>query len=177
MEAFTLSAADYVVFSLVLVVSSAIGIYFSRKKTGGRQNAGEKSLYDVSGQEGATTNNETDDYLVGGRNMHWFPLSISFMATYISGTVLLGVPAEIYTYGFQYVISCGGLVISTFFTWYIFIPIFYRLKIVCANEVGVIYIRAFECINTQDCNFYKTFRPNIKFRHYGRKSKKNLNIT
>ncbi|XP_066925084.1 sodium-coupled monocarboxylate transporter 1-like isoform X1 [Clytia hemisphaerica] len=140
---FTLSIVDYLVFAIVLVASSVIGIYFARKgKPASSPSSKEKNeRLNILSKQGTKDTNEngdnqkeTDEYLVGGRNMHWFPLSISFMATYISASSLLGIPAEIYTYGFQYIVSCGALFVSTFFTWYIFIPIFYRLKIVCANE-------------------------------------------
>ena len=138
MSQYTLSIADYIVFALVLILSSAIGIYFARRKTTTTKSKNKdddaKKVIKHEGV-GGRENQETDEYLVGGRNIHWFPLSISFMATYISASTLLGIPAEIYTFGFQYVVSCGALFVSTFFTWYIFIPIFYRLKIVCANEV------------------------------------------
>lgn len=156
MSEYTLSVIDYIVFALVLIFSSLIGIYFARRKTTaktGKVNKSnennttstEKITLDEGGIQERGDTKETDEYLVGGRNIHWFPLSISFMATYISASTLLGIPAEIYTFGFQYVVSCGALFVSTFFTWYIFIPIFYRLKIVCANEVRFIYNFTYVC--------------------------------
>ena len=156
MSEYTLSVIDYIVFALVLVLSSLIGIYFARRKTSIKTNiisnsndennitSTEKIRPEEGVVKGCGDNKETDEYLIGGRNIHWFPLSISFMATYISASTLLGIPAEIYTYGFQYIVSCGALFVSTFFTWYIFIPIFYRLKIVCANEVK--FFVYFNCV-------------------------------
>ena len=155
MSEYTLSVIDYIVFALVLILSSLIGIYFARRKTSTKtviiNNSGENNISSTEKfrpEEGVAVgrgdSKETDEYLVGGRNIHWFPLSISFMATYISASTLLGIPAEIYTYGFQYIVSCGALFVSTFFTWYIFIPIFYRLKIVCANEVN--FFVYFNCV-------------------------------
>ena len=150
MSEYTLSVADYVVFVLVLALSSLIGIYFARRDTTRNDKNNEESngdekekIISSAGSNGReqSKNKETDEYLVGGRNMHWFPLSISFMATYISASALLGIPAEVYTFGFQYIISCCALLVSTFFTWTIFIPIFYRLKIVCANEVRADFFR------------------------------------
>ena len=110
-----------------------LGIYFARRRGNSREN-NEQNQNETKGEEGKTT----DEYLVAGRSMHWLPLSISFMATYISGTSLLGIPAEIYTFGFTYILACLSLLVATGITWSIFIPIFYRLKIVCSNEVSLI---------------------------------------
>ena len=177
MSEYTLSVIDYIVFVLVLVLSSLIGIYFARRKTGtktGIINNSDENITTTTnklppeegGTQGRGDNKETDEYLVGGRNIHWFPLSISFMATYISASTLLGIPAEIYTFGFQYVVSCGALFVSTFFTWYIFIPIFYRLKIVCANEVRCIFFIFFRMQNgLSKAQLIKNYYSQIHIRY------------
>ncbi|CAD6230585.1 GSCOCG00006833001-RA-CDS, partial [Cotesia congregata] len=65
---------DYVIFTLMLVSCGGIGIYFGfiKKSTG------------------------EDEYLVGGRNMKTFPVSLSLIASFFSGISLLGTPTEIY---------------------------------------------------------------------------------
>ena len=52
---------DYVVFALMLVVCAIIGIYFSMKKS--------------------TTGDVAVDYILGGKSMPLFPISISLTAT------------------------------------------------------------------------------------------------
>lgn len=54
---------DYTVFVLMLLVSAFVGIYFGFVKK-------------ISGE---------DEYLVGGRNMKTFPISLSLIASFISG--------------------------------------------------------------------------------------------
>jgi insulin-like growth factor 2 mRNA-binding protein 1 len=61
------STPDYIVFAAMLIACGGVGIYFGFVK---------KS----SGQ---------DEYLVGGRNMKTFPVSLSLIASFISGRIFL----------------------------------------------------------------------------------------
>lgn len=57
---------DYTVFVIMLIVCGFVGIYFGFvKKSSG-----------------------VDEYLVGGRNMKTFPVSLSLIASFISGRIL-----------------------------------------------------------------------------------------
>lgn len=57
---------DYTVFAFMLVTCGFVGIYFGFVK----KSSGE------------------DEYLVGGRNMKTFPVSLSLIASFISGRIL-----------------------------------------------------------------------------------------
>ena len=108
------SIVDYVVFGIMLLISSAIGVYHAY---GGKQAS-------------------TKEYLMAGKDMPAFPIFVSLLASYLSAITLLGVPSEIYTYGAQYCV----LILSYFFLCIsaavIYAPIFYKLNITSANEVG-----------------------------------------
>ncbi|XP_047135309.2 sodium-coupled monocarboxylate transporter 1 isoform X1 [Hydra vulgaris] len=106
------SIPDYLVFAATLIISSFIGIYFA---CGGKQ-----------------TN--TKEYLMAGKNMSWFPLFVSLLASYLSAITLLGVPSEIFTYGIQYIVLCFSYVIIVLVSSTIFLPIFYKLQLVSSNE-------------------------------------------
>ena len=112
------SIADYCVFAGMLLISSIIGIYFAY---GGKQKS-------------------TKEYLMAGRDMHWFPVFVSLLASYLSAITLLGVPSEIYTYGVQYIVLCLSYFILIGAGVYIFLPIFYRLQVVSSNEVKLFLI-------------------------------------
>lgn len=108
------SVVDYVVFSIMLLISALIGIWYGCGP-GGRQKT-------------------TAEYLLANRKMGALPVAISLLVSYLSAITLLGVPSEIYTYGAQYYvlilsypIICGTMAI-------IFVPMFRRVKITCANE-------------------------------------------
>ncbi|XP_047134218.1 sodium-coupled monocarboxylate transporter 1 isoform X1 [Hydra vulgaris] len=108
----TFSIPDYLVFAATLLISSVIGIYFA---CGGKQK-------------------NTKEYLMAGRNMSWFPLFVSLLASYLSAITLLGVPSEIFTYGIQYIILSFSYSIVVLVSSTIFLPIFYNLQMTSSNE-------------------------------------------
>ncbi|KAK7579580.1 hypothetical protein V9T40_000209 [Parthenolecanium corni] len=73
---------DLAVFVGMLLISAIIGVYFAYF-------AKEKP-------------NTSSQYLMGGRTMGILPISMSLIASYISGISILGLPAEMYVYGTQY---------------------------------------------------------------------------
>lgn len=111
----TFSLVDYVVFALLLVLSLAIGLYHAYRGWG-RHSIGQLLLAD--------------------RKMGCLPVALSLLATFQSAVAILGVPSEIYRFGTQYwFLGCCyflGLLIPA----HVFIPIFYRLHITSAYEVG-----------------------------------------
>ena len=109
----SLSVWDYLVFGLMLVLSSAIGIYYGYK---GRKQS-------------------TKEYLTASGSMHWLPISISFMATFLSAIALMGMPAEVYTFGAQYMVSFLSFVVIALSSALLYAPIFYKTQVTSANEV------------------------------------------
>lgn len=109
-----LSAWDYVVFALMLVISSSIGLYHGYKSSKKRAS--------------------TDDYLLAGRSIGWFPLFVSLVASYLSAIALLGMPSEVYTYGIQYVVIMFSYPLIIAQCVFIYGPIFRRNHITSANE-------------------------------------------
>lgn len=107
------SVADYVIFALLLIVSSAIGLFYAL--SGGRQRT-------------------TQEFLLAGRSMTFVPVALSLLATFQSAVAILGVPAEIYTHGTEYwFLGCSyflGLLIPA----HIFVPVFYRLGLTSTYE-------------------------------------------
>ena len=71
------SLIDYMVFIMLLIVSSLIGVFFAWKDR-------KKS----SNQE----------FLTGGRNLDLFPVCMSLIASFLSSNTILGVPSEIYLF-------------------------------------------------------------------------------
>ena len=110
------SVVDYVVFSIMLLISALIGIWYGCGP-GGRQKT-------------------TAEYLLANRKMGALPVAISLLVSYLSAITLLGVPSEIYTYGAQYYVLILSYPIICATMAIIFVPMFRRVKITCANEVG-----------------------------------------
>lgn len=70
----SLMVEDYVVFALVLVVSTAIGFYFAWASRG---------------------RESTRDFLTGGRRLTALPVSMSLTASFMSSITVLSNPAEV----------------------------------------------------------------------------------
>ncbi|XP_012682780.1 solute carrier family 5 member 6a [Clupea harengus] len=107
------STLDYVIFAILLVASTGIGLYHAF--SGGRQRT-------------------TQEFLLADRSMSCLPVSLSLLATFQSAVAILGAPSEVYAHGTQYwFLGCSyflGLLIPA----HIFIPVFYRLRLSSAYE-------------------------------------------
>lgn len=103
------SGIDYVLFVLVLMISFLIGLY-----------------YGIWSKNKPTTPKE---YFLGNRNMGIFPVAISLLVTFVSGTNLIAVTTDIYAHGtlhWLYAVSNLVMVIAASF---IFLPVFYELRL------------------------------------------------
>ncbi|XP_058129121.1 sodium-coupled monocarboxylate transporter 1-like [Anopheles ziemanni] len=113
---------DYVVFVVMLMICIVIGIFFGYKDH--RKHKSKQARRD----------SEALDYLVGGRKMQIFPVSVSLVASWISGISLLGTSTEIYVYGTQYCYIVVAVLLMGFVLHYIFLPVFHDLQITSAYE-------------------------------------------
>lgn len=112
----TLSAWDYIVFTLVLLVSAGIGVFYGC--TGGKQKT-------------------TREFLMADRSMSVLPVTLSLLASFMSAITLLGTPAEIYVYGTQYWMMWLGYCIMIPLCAHVYHPIFFRLKLTSMFEVSM----------------------------------------
>ncbi|XP_005931152.1 solute carrier family 5 member 6a [Haplochromis burtoni] len=107
------TTVDYVIFALLLVASTGIGLFYAF--SGGRQRT-------------------TQEFLMADRSMSCLPVSLSLLATFQSAVAILGAPSEVYTFGTEYwFLGCSyflGLLIPA----HVFIPVFYRLRLSSAYE-------------------------------------------
>uniref|UniRef100_T1IVN9 Sodium-coupled monocarboxylate transporter 1 n=1 Tax=Strigamia maritima TaxID=126957 RepID=T1IVN9_STRMM len=104
---------DYVIFILMLCVSVCIGLFYAC--TGDKQRT-------------------ASEYLMGNRNMGKFPIAMSLLASFMSSIAMLGMPSEIYAYGIQYYYMCFGVLLALPAAIYIFIPVFYKLRLTSTHE-------------------------------------------
>ena len=109
----TFGVVDYVVFSLLLLISVGIGIFFA-----------------CYGKGQHTTLN----YFLGDRNMNVLPVALSYVVTFQSSIMILGSPVEVYAYGMQYCLVCVGVTIAYLLAPLIVVPIFHPLKVTSVNE-------------------------------------------
>ncbi|OQR68198.1 sodium-coupled monocarboxylate transporter 2-like [Tropilaelaps mercedesae] len=73
---------------------------------------------------------------------HWpifatvFPVTMSMMATFLSAIAFLGIPAENFVFGFQYILVAAGAMLGVFIATEFFMPIFYDMDAVSVNAVS-----------------------------------------
>ncbi|XP_054002276.1 sodium-coupled monocarboxylate transporter 1-like isoform X2 [Hylaeus anthracinus] len=105
---------DCAVFAGMLGISAIVGVYQAYKSR--------------------KTTDAVREYLMGGQKMDIFPISMSLIASYISGIAILGLPAEMYVYGTQFwcVIISDSFVSLTMAV--VYLPVFYDLGITSSYE-------------------------------------------
>jgi Na+/proline symporter len=110
----SLSVVDYLIFILMLVVCGAIGIYHAIRNR----------------QEQTTAN-----FLMANHSMGKFPISMSLLVSFLSAIAILGIPSEVYTFGLSYVLVSFAFIILLLISAFLYVPVFYKLKITSTNEV------------------------------------------
>lgn len=112
-DAATLSLTDYIVFFLLLLGSSLVGVYYAWK---------------------SRKQSDTKEYLTGDPTIGVLPVTLSLVASLISSLVVLGIPAEMFTHSTQYWFSNLGSIIGIIITDRIFLPVFYPQKLTSINK-------------------------------------------
>ena len=105
-----MSAIDWAVLIMTLVVIVVYGIYKSR----GTHNI--------------------DGYLLGNQSLPWYHVSLSVMATQASAITFLSAPGLAYSSGMSFVQFYLGLPLAMIVLCITFVPIFHRLKVYTAYE-------------------------------------------
>ncbi len=101
---------DWAIVAIYAIVVIAIGIVASRKQT------------------------NTDEYFRGGRQLPWWAIGFSIIATSFSAASLLGGPGEGYTHGFLYLQLQLGDLIGYGLVIALFLPFFVQLNLTTAYE-------------------------------------------
>ncbi|XP_055379150.1 uncharacterized protein LOC129610562 [Condylostylus longicornis] len=110
---FLLTYIDYGVIIFMLLCSTAIGIYFGFFKK---------------------SENTTDEYLMGSKNMKTWPIAISLIASQLSANSIITMPSEIYSYGLHFLWCILAIFPVLPIYLYIIIPVFYNNNITNCYE-------------------------------------------
>src|SRR6218665_726565 len=113
-----LSWPDYLILAAFLLISVGIGVYHSL--TGGRQRT-------------------TSEFIMANRSLKVIPTTISLLVSFQSAIVILGMTAEMYSYGSLYMtVMIVAFTLAIILTMQVAIPWLYPLKLVSINEVRCI---------------------------------------
>ncbi|VDK17987.1 unnamed protein product [Anisakis simplex] len=116
------SWVDYTVFAFSLCLSIGTGFYHAIR-----------SQLKLRDSEGMRTS-QKDEYMMGGRQMPSLPVALSLLTTFLSGVLMLGVPADMFERGAQIWMNFVTGAIASILTALIFLPIFYRMRSTCLHE-------------------------------------------
>jgi len=107
---------DYVVLAVFLAISLGIGVYHSL--TGGRQRT-------------------TEEFIMANRRLGIIPTTLSLFVSFQSAIMMLGLTAEMYSYGIQVLVWFPVSYVVVFLLSERFvIPWLYPLKLVSVNAVS-----------------------------------------
>ncbi|XP_042197529.1 sodium-coupled monocarboxylate transporter 2 isoform X2 [Callorhinchus milii] len=109
----TFASWDYVVFAMLFIISSGVGIFFGIKE----RNKMSSRLF-----------------LMGDKQMVFGPMALSLTASFMSAVTVLGVPSDIYRFGASYILFCITFIIVVSITAEFFLPVFYRSGITSTYE-------------------------------------------
>ncbi len=106
-----LGAVDYIVLFAYLIATALLGVWLGR---------GQRS---------------TSDYFLGGRQLPWWALSLSIVATETSTLTFIGVPAFAYDRNLTFLQLAVGYVIGKILVSFVLIPAYFKGDIQSAYEV------------------------------------------
>ena len=109
------SIPDYVVFGIILLFSSAIGLYYAL--CGGRQKT-------------------SGEFLMADRSMGFFPVAMSLIASLFTGIFIQGVTSEMYFRGTMFWWNVIPQPVSCWIAGRCFLPIYFKLQLTSIYEVG-----------------------------------------
>jgi len=120
----TLEWPDYAILAVFLAVCLGIGVYQSL--TGGRQHT-------------------MSEFIMADRRLRVVPATVSLLVSYQSAVMVLGLAAEMYQYGIQYVVwTPVGFLITMIVSERLVVPWIYPLQLVSINDVRIsLYTCAF----------------------------------
>ncbi|NGM62471.1 sodium/solute symporter [Sphingobacterium sp. SGG-5] len=101
---------DYGIFIFYLLITIAIGLYFSK---------GQKDI---------------KEYLMAGKSMKSLVVAITVMVSVFSGISFLGFPAEVYSNGMGYSLLAFTSFVTTPIVNSLFMPFFHRVKLFSAYQ-------------------------------------------
>lgn len=104
---------DYSVLASMLIISVGIGMFYGF----------------FSGDP-----KTAEDFLLGGSSMGTFPMAMSLAASFITAIELLGNPAEMYSHGTQFWMTCCAFLIVVPVASRCYVPVFMTLRLTSSYE-------------------------------------------
>jgi solute:Na+ symporter, SSS family len=81
-----------------------------------------------------SSQDDSENFLIGDRNLKWYTIGLSIMATQASAITFLSTPGQAYTDGLRFIQFYFGMPIAMVILCVFVLPIFYKLKVFTAYE-------------------------------------------
>ncbi|VDQ02046.1 unnamed protein product [Trichobilharzia regenti] len=78
---------------------------------------------------------DVEELFLGDRKLTLLPIVASVMASFLSAVGILGTASEAYKFGVQFILLVGGYLIAFPVAAYVYMPVFYKLRLNSAHEV------------------------------------------
>ncbi|QDU45909.1 Sodium/glucose cotransporter [Symmachiella dynata] len=105
-----LSSYDYIAVAMYLLGTIGIALYFAKRQ------------------------GSTEEFFLGGRNMPWFAVGLSIMATLMSTISYLAQPGELIKNGITMLVGTLAVPLNILVIFMLFVPFFMRLRLTSAYE-------------------------------------------
>ncbi|GBE28635.1 MAG TPA: sodium:solute symporter [Bacteroidetes bacterium] len=105
------TALDFLSLIVYLILVVALGSWFGRKQK------------------------DTKDYFLGGRNIPWYAVMLSVVATETSTLTFIGIPALAFTSDMTFLQLTFGYLIARIIVSFLFLPAYYRGEMLTAYEL------------------------------------------
>ncbi|XP_049273319.1 sodium-dependent multivitamin transporter-like [Rhipicephalus sanguineus] len=131
-----LNAIEYVLFGVLVVGNFCLGLYFSFRQHG-RHVGPTSAVLEV---------------FLGSRTLMMLPLAASTVASILSSTGLVAIPAHYYAYGWHLMWACIAPLFLFPLATQVFVPVIYRLEVTSIFEY--IRLRFNSTISMSACAIY-----------------------
>ena len=106
-ETLFISSVDYIVFSVTLVLSTAVGFFYAYRDR---------------------KRNDIENFHRGNKKINPVAVSVSLSLSILPALTIISVAAEVYTYGTMIIWQVVGLLLGTAAGAHFFLPVFYQMN-------------------------------------------------
>ncbi|XP_075152070.1 sodium/solute co-transporter-like 5A11 isoform X2 [Haematobia irritans] len=127
--------ADYVVFVLMIFLSTGTGVYYGYfKKEKAVKKVPQTDVEEVAKRTTDFGSSKMNEYLLGSRRLKIFPVAMSLVGSYVSGVTILGTVSEIYNFGTQYWMIIVSIILMAIVVSKVYLPVFAALRVGSSYE-------------------------------------------
>ena len=125
-----LNTADVLVFATSLLASAGFGIFHAYRRN--------RNLKLFQNRNNAS-NSEAESYFLGNRHLQFFPTAASLFTSFVSAITMVGMPAEFYQYGSDFLGYGFSLGIGAILAGCFLVPVVYELQLM--STIGYVEVR------------------------------------